>query len=369
MKKSLKNIAVTVCFCLFIGFLSLMTVYRFLNPVEKSETERRPLAQFPQNVSWQSVIDKTFMQKYELYSQDQFPFREFFRTLKANVQLNVLQLKENNGIAVEDGCFAKIEKEFNKATVDYSLNRLNFVFDTYLKDNGGDKYFCLIPDKNYFFKKDFSYPGPDYDALKNKVMQSFPEMTYIDIFDSLSLGDYYRTDTHWKQENLAPIVDKLAEEMGFSEKLTGEYKENRLDGFAGVYYGQSALRPKKDTLVYLTNDVIDNCTVYDYETEKTEKIYAPELFYGGDGYDVFLHGAKALLRIDNPNAECEKELVVFRDSFGSSLIPLLTGGYRSIYVVDIRYILPERLEDLMDFQDKDVLFLYSALILNQKAFR
>ena len=75
------------------------------------------------------------------------------------------------------------------------------------------------------------------------------------------------------------------------------------------------------------------------------------------------------MRIDNPNATTDEELIVFRDSFGSSFIPLLAEGYKSIYVVDIRYVMPDLLDKMIDFENKDVLYMYSAIVLNQKAFK
>ena len=63
----------------------------------------------------------------------------------------------------------------------------------------------------------------------------------------------------------------------------------------------------------------------------------------------------------------EKELYIFRDSFGSSLIPLLAEGYKNIYLVDIRYIQSDFLKNFVDFTGKDVLFLYSATVLNNSA--
>lgn len=63
-------------------------------------------------------------------------------------------------------------------------------------------------------------------------------------------------------------------------------------------------------------------------------------------------------------ASSSKELVLFRDSFGSSIAPLLLEGYSKITLVDIRYIHPDYLEQYMDFTDCDVLFLYSTLVLN-----
>ena len=79
---------------------------------------------------------------------------------------------------------------------------------------------------------------------------------------------------------------------------------------------------------------------------------------------MFLGGTKALLTIENPNAETDRELVIFRDSFGSSLVPLLAEGYAKITLIDIRYIAPARLGKWVDFSGKDVLFLYSTPVLN-----
>ena len=55
---------------------------------------------------------------------------------------------------------------------------------------------------------------------------------------------------------------------------------------------------------------------------------------------------------------------MFRDSFGSSLAPLLVDGYAKITLVDIRYISPALLDRFIAFDDQDVLFLYSVSILN-----
>jgi hypothetical protein len=205
--------------------------------------------------------------------------------------------------------------------------------------------------------------------LTDTVRGALPDMTSVDIYDLLSLQDYYRTDSHWSQDRIVDVAERLGEALGVADRLSGEYVQNKLEGFRGVYYLQSRLDPAPDTLIYLTSDVMDQCTVYDYETQKTTTVYNPELFESEDGYNVFLGGTRALLRIDNPSARSDDELVIFRDSFGSSLIPLLAEGYRSIYVVDIRYVVPDILGEMIDFENKDVLYLYSALILNQKAFK
>ena len=369
MQKKVKNIAVTFSFLIALAFLVGMCVKMYMHPVATSDSERRPLAQFPEEITWESIVDRTSIEKFEDYSVDQFPFREFFRSLKAKFHLNVLGLDENNGLAVKDGYIAKIEPEFTDELVDYSLGRLQYVYEKFLKDNGGDKFVAIVPDKNYFLGKEYGYPSPNYDKLLEKVNEKLPEMYHINFFDVLELEDYYRTDTHWSQDKIGAVAETLLEAMGAADRVTGDYKENTLYPFYGVYYGQSALNPEPDTITYLTSDILDACTVYDYETGKTSGIYDYEKFEGKDGYDFFLSGTKALLRIDNPNATTDEELIVFRDSFGSSITPLLAEGYKSVYLVDIRYVMPDMLDRFIDFEGKDVLYIYSALILNSKSFK
>ena len=78
----------------------------------------------------------------------------------------------------------------------------------------------------------------------------------------------------------------------------------------------------------------------------------------------FLSGPQGIQIIENPKGPAGKELVLFRDSFGSSLAPLLVEGYSKITLVDLRYVFSHTLEQYVDFRDQDVLFLYSSLLLN-----
>ena len=72
--------------------------------------------------------------------------------------------------------------------------------------------------------------------------------------------------------------------------------------------------------------------------------------------EIFLGGSKSLISIENPNAKTDRELVMFRDSFGSSIAPLLAEDYAKITLVDIRYLPVERIGNYIDFKDQNVLF-------------
>ncbi|NLP14812.1 MAG: hypothetical protein GX383_10160 [Clostridium sp.] len=118
-------------------------------------------------------------------------------------------------------------------------------------------------------------------------------------------------------------------------------------------------------MTYLTNSTLENAVVFDYESMCYSKVYMPDMFGGMDSYDVFLSGAKALITIDNPEGDSNKELILFRDSFGSSIAPLLLEGYSKITLVDLRYISTDLLGNYIDFSlNQDVLFLYNTQVIN-----
>ena len=114
----------------------------------------------------------------------------------------------------------------------------------------------------------------------------------------------------------------------------------------------------------MENEILSQCKVYDLETNAYLDVYNMDMLQSKDLYDVFLSGAKSLLTIENPNASTDRELIIFRDSFGSSLAPLLVQGYKTVTLVDVRYISSAMLDRFIDFHGQDVLFLYSTLVLN-----
>ena len=102
------------------------------------------------------------------------------------------------------------------------------------------------------------------------------------------------------------------------------------------------------------------------------ELYKEEYFKNVDPYDLFLEGTqKPLFIIENENATTDKELIVYRDSFGSSLVPLLVEGYKKITVVDVRYMATSLIDsnNLIDYKDgQDVLFIYSTDVFEQYLF-
>lgn len=355
-----KNIALVVMTAAFLCAFMLWGVLKDADA--ESVSERRPLAALPP-LSAESVLSGKFMSDYEAYTLDQFPLRDRFRAVKAFTVFYVLGQKDNNRIYLEDGYASKLEYPMDEDSIAYAAERFRFVYDRYLADQGGKVYLSVIPDKNYFMARQSGHPSIDYEEFIAAVRRRVDFAEYIDIAGLLELSDYYRTDTHWRQEKITDVARRLAGGMGVP--LSGEYTVNRVDApFYGVYYGQSALPLPADTLYYLDNAVLSACKVYDYEAGTYTSVYDLDKTGEKDPYEMFLSGPKSLLAIENPNARADRELIVFRDSFGSSVAPLLAEGYAKITLVDIRYLSPQMLDRFISFAGQDVLFLYSVSVLN-----
>ena len=355
----------------FIGMAALvliwlaLTAFAWFSPArEMSEAERRPLAQFPE-LSGKTLLSGDFMTDFEDYTLDQFPGRDAFRQLKSLVQYNVMGQKDNNGIYIQDGYAAKMDYPVNTDAVDHALERLNYIYEKYLAPHGCKVYAAVIPDKSYYLAEANGYPSMDYQALFEQVEQEMPWATHVDITDCLSIADYYRTDTHWRQEALLPVAERISTAMGVTAPKAEEFTKTLIHRpFYGVYYGQAALPMEPEQMYIMQSQLLSGCRVYSYETGSYTDVYDMDKLTSKDLYDVYLSGAQSLLRIENPKAATDRELIVFRDSFGSSLTPLLVQDYASVTLVDIRYMDSRMLERFLEFHGQDVLMLYSTLVLN-----
>ena len=343
-----------------------LTAFAWFSPAKAmSDSERRPLSQFPA-IRLETIADGRFMKNFESYSLDQFPLRDSFRTVKSLFHQYALGQKDNNGIYLYEGYAVKQESQLNEDSVNYALERFNHIYDRYLTDS--KIYMAVVPDKNHYLAEYAGQLSMDYESLFDMVEAGMPWAQHINLTGSLEEGDYYRTDTHWRQERLLDAATVICEAMGVTAPRQEDYSVTALERpFYGVYYGQAALPMQPETLYLMESELLENCTVYDHETGKTGSVYDMTKLNSRDLYDVYLSGARALLTIDNPNGKSGKELIVFRDSFGSSIVPLLVQDYAKVTLVDTRYISSDLLDQFIDFQGQDVLFLYSTLILNSSS--
>lgn len=346
----------------------------FLPAKASSEAERRALEQMPE-LTLENIQSGHFMKKFNEYALDQFPGRDSFRTLKTAFHKYVMQYRDNNELYTTDGFIVKQESLLNKESVDYAVQSMQFVYDRYLKDKAANVYMTVVPDKHFYAAQTTGRPVMDYAALFEAVQDGTPWATYIDITDRLTLDSYYYTDTHWRQEKLIPVAQKITAAMGVTAPKAENFYRTKLEKpFYGVYYGQAALpvEPELDTIQFLHSNAIDKYILHDYNTVNgrpvQKEVYDMTQLDSQDLYDVYLGGARrGVMMIENPKGTPGKELVIFRDSYGSSIAPLLVSDYAKVTVLDIREVDPRNPMFYFNCNNKDVLFMFSTLVLNNSA--
>ncbi|MBN2853211.1 MAG: hypothetical protein JXQ23_10805 [Clostridia bacterium] len=327
-----------------------------------SYSERRKLIQF-NDVEY----DLQFSENFEKYALDQFFLRDYFRKLKGLTDLHIFGKTDNNGLYMTEHNVFKLEYPLNSESVDGMSEKINKIYELYLE--GHKVYYSIIPDKNYFIK-DSRFLTMDYDQMFKRLRENITgDISYISIFDSLTLDDYYFTDHHWKQSHLNKVIDQLGQFMEFENDFDlNDFEEKSYFPFYGAYYGQASINMNPDTLVYLDNDDISHLKISLVEdfTDKVimEGIYDESALGGIDSYDLFLYGSKPIVIIENDKAKTDRELIVFKDSFANSLVPLLASTYSRITLIDLRLVNHRVLDQFIDFDNQEVLFLYSTLIVN-----
>lgn len=370
MKDKTKDVVNIIVFLIVIVGLAVTGL--LLPDKDYSTNERRGLATLPQMDIKKFMTygnSLSFTDEFEKYTEDQFPFREQFRAINSASSLYLLGKSENNDICYKDGHIVSLSYSMDMESINYSLDRIGYINDTYLSDS--DVYFAIIPEKNYYMSAKVDVLTYDYDEFINIFKERTGEYaTFIDLRDHLSLRNYYYTDSHWRQETLMELTDYMLYEMTGNDWAHSTHNtilcENLFtDSFAGVYYGQLALPVGKDNLIYMDGHYVNNLVAYCYDSGTAEEIniYDMKRGEGKDPYELFLTGSRALITVENPEIKGQ-ELIIFRDSYGSSIAPLLAAGYSKVTLIDIRYINPAMLGKFVDFEGKDVLFLYSTQVLN-----
>ena len=355
MNDKIKDIVVTIVFLITIISLFLINIIK--KDTDISIAERRKLATMPE-LTTKSLFDGTYFKKFDSYVTDQFVERDAFRKIKIDIELSTKG--EYNNLYLYDDYIIEEIFPLNSNSINNLTNKINYIKDTYLNDNS-NIYYTIIPDKNYFVNN--GNLKLDYNKLQDMMKSNLTNLNYINIFDKLTLDNYYKTDTHWKEEDLFNVANTIANQMNF-DITNNNNVVNTITTFKGSYAGRLSVTKDIDTIKTISNPSTLNSSVYNYETKKYTDIYDYTKINSLDKYDIYLSGAVPIIDITNNNTSSDKELIVFRDSYGSSLIPLLIEGYKKITVIDIRYISSKILNKYIDFNDQDVLFMYSILTIN-----
>ena len=115
-------------------------------------------------------------------------------------------------VYVYNGYAARTDAAFDAASLDRAAYRFQHLHDLYFAGRG--IYLAVVPDKALFTVPPEDYTPAGAAETANDLCSALDFLTPVDIAGGLTLSDYYRTDPHWRQEQLRPVADTLLTAMG-----------------------------------------------------------------------------------------------------------------------------------------------------------
>ena len=169
---------------------------------------------------------------------------------------------------------------------------------------------------------------------------------------------YSRTDHHWQARGAYYAAKLFAETAGVPFADISEYEEVTVPGYVGTLYGFSGAAVLNDNPEDFVFYRPRNNYITRYYTPSFEYRYEGPLLveaYGSALYCTFMGSDEEIVHVET-DAPNERTLFIIKDSYGNALVPFLTGSYKNIFVVDMRYFNLNIIQFMQEHNATDLLF-------------
>lgn len=318
-----------------------------------SQYERRFLASPPSSPSftnWRS--DK----EVESYLSDRIPFRRLMVGIDAVSNVFTARRTQLEAIPVS-GAFLEKPLSGTPETLSRRLSQLAEV-----ASKAGTPYRLIVPTGHGYLLRNTM--NPLLACLYNEETQLYEVLmqdnAYVPLGEAFAAKNaYYATDHHWSLDGAYAAYCAYCIAEGIEPFVLPDFKLSSFDGFYGTTYSRSGYPfAASDTLRCAEPKTAVSLSIKDDNTEYDHLIF-PEHADTYDGYAVYLGGNHGLMEITNENAS-GGTLMVFKDSFANSLLPLLSAHYQRIVAMDARYYSGNFSDAIAAAGDIDsILYIYS----------
>jgi hypothetical protein len=186
----------------------------------------------------------------------------------------------------------------------------------------------------------------------------------VNIYDTLLLHKseaiYSRTDHHWQPLGAYYAAEEFASVADVPFADLSEYETVTLSGYVGTLYGytnSSALLNNPEDFIYYipkTKTVTTRYTTYFTDPHEDSLLLDPSYMSNSSYYMVF--GGDQQITHVSTSCKNGRNLVIFKDSYGNALLPVLTSSFENIYLCDIRYFDINAISFIQEVDATDVLF-------------
>ncbi len=365
MKEKFKLTPARISGALFLLLVFLGPILIFGVPKPSfSEDENKKLASFPK-FSAETILDKSFMNDFETYSADHFPWRSGWIGMQTRMLLAMGQ-KEINGVYIlPDRLVQKIDEPDPKI-LQNSIEAMN----TFAQRFGGSTYLMLVPTAAEIYRSELPTGAPtlmEKDVI-DQVYSSVSQISTVDVYSALTANRdsniYYRSDHHWTSRGAHIGYSALSNQLGFTAVPLDLFNvEHASHSFRGSLYSKVIYDGVEadtiDICSYPEGPSVTGVSIFDgREWTEHDGLYFREYLDKKDKYSVFLGQNEPIVTIKT-DAPTENRLIIFKDSYSHSLAPFLALHYSEITLVDLRY-LKSSFENEIDLSRYDqALFCYN----------
>jgi len=340
MLKLITRYILLIGFAVFVWGFFLLDVFA---PVKDfSELENRYLNQSPA-LTARAVWTNNYTLRYEEYVNDQFAARDAWIGLKSLSEWALGKL-ENNGVLYGADNYL-FEQAFSLDERQLQRN-LEYIGEFSRIYGDAPVTFTIIPNSYAVLPHKLPPGAPVIDQLgiisENYRSLSGGPLKILDIAPALMGCEgeplYYRTDHHWTTFGAYAAYAAYLASLDVSPVPLDSLAAYEAHDFYGTYYSKAKN----------WNAVPDTITWYDVPVAEViidgrpaDGLYDFEMLEKRDKYAMFLHGNNGLSvirREKTPEHGSDPgKILVFKDSYGNSLVPFLALSFDEVHVVDLRY--------------------------------
>lgn len=353
---------------LFFGVLIFLGAVTFFSEKESfSENANKYLADFPK-ITWENYFDGTVTSGIEDYVADHFAWHDSWVRAKSTIEL-ALGRREQNGVYILKNRIVKRVEEADETILQKNLDGIR----SFSEALDAPVYLMLVPTSVEIYSDELPKNAPNLDqrAFMDRVKDDLGDsVEFLDVYSAMmSQRDnyiYYRTDHHWTTLGAYTAYSAVGRKMGYEPLDETAFDIEHTEGaFNGTFYSKvlyEGIGSDSIDLWHLPqseNDLtVEVYTSVDSEPEIYDSIYFRDYLSVKDKYSVFLGSNQPIVTINT--GYIGGKLLIIKDSYANSYVPLLLSHYSEIMLIDLRYIqLP--LDSVIDTEDYDsVLILYNV---------
>ena len=285
-------------------------------------TENKPLSEFPAFIE-EGKVNVDFLEECGTYFEDHFALRPHMVNLNAWIQDTFLnQAATDQVILGEDGWMYyegamddyRNENQMSTRGLNNAVHNLR-IMQSYVKSKGSEFLVMIVPNKSTLYKEympSYQWEGQgDGNLEKIQPMLEKAGIPYVNLLDTFKAEEevlYFKEDSHWTNKGAALAYKTTM------ESVEGPY--NILD-FENMSYEvvPEHMGDLAEMLFPITGE-LENNEIYNYDWK---------FDYVGDVTDNMDNW------IETANPSQSGTLLMYRDSFGESLLPFMAESFEKAY--------------------------------------